>query len=85
MPAASPLVAVERRGNEVEVRFGARRYLLPAADVLLLPLANSSMELLAQMLWERLAPALAGSRVDTLAVSVEESAGQRCVYERRLK
>ena len=84
VPAASPLVAVERRGEEIEVRFGVRRYLLPAADVLLLPLANSSMELLARMLWERLAPALAGSRVDTLAVSVEESAGQRCVYERGL-
>jgi 6-pyruvoyltetrahydropterin/6-carboxytetrahydropterin synthase len=84
VPEACPLVEVERRGDEVEVRFDHRRYLLPAADALMLPLANSSMELLARMLWERLAPALAGGGVDTLSVSVEESAGQRCVYEREL-
>jgi hypothetical protein len=39
------------------------------------------MELLARMIWQDLAAGLAGSRVDALAVSVEESAGQRCWYE----
>jgi hypothetical protein len=33
------------------------------------------------MFWSDLAPALAGSRVERLAVAVEETAGQSCWYE----
>ena len=73
-----------RDGEAIEIVCGERRYRFPADDVLLLPLVNTSMELFARMLWEDLAPALAGSRVDSLAVSVEESAGQRCWYEQSL-
>ena len=68
----------------VEVRCGERRYRFPAADVLVLPLANTSIELLARMLWEELAPHLAGSRVESLAIAVEETAGQECWYEARI-
>jgi 6-pyruvoyltetrahydropterin/6-carboxytetrahydropterin synthase len=81
IPAASREIAWAEEGDAVEVRFDRRLYRFPAADVLLLPLANTSMELLARMLWEEIAPQLAGSRVEALAVSVEESAGQRCAYE----
>jgi 6-pyruvoyltetrahydropterin/6-carboxytetrahydropterin synthase len=81
LPAAGPGVAWSRQGGEVEITFGPRRYRFPEEDVLALPLANTSIELLARMLWEDLAEELRGSRVDFLAVSVEESAGQRCVYE----
>jgi 6-pyruvoyltetrahydropterin/6-carboxytetrahydropterin synthase len=81
IPAASREIAWSEEGEAVEVRFDRRLYRFPAADVLLLPLANTSMELLAGMLWEEIAPQLAGTRVESLAVSVEESAGQRCVYE----
>lgn len=84
VPTESPLVAVKVEGDEVEVRFGARRYLLPADDVYLLPAANSTMELIAELLWRRLAPDLAGTPVDTLTVAVEEAAGQRASFERRL-
>jgi 6-pyruvoyltetrahydropterin/6-carboxytetrahydropterin synthase len=77
----------EGQGTEegsVEVRCGERRYRFPAADVLVLPLANTSIELLARMLWEELAPHLAGSRVESLAIAVEETAGQECWYEERI-
>jgi 6-pyruvoyltetrahydropterin/6-carboxytetrahydropterin synthase len=80
LPTESPLVQVERRGGEVEVRYRDRTYRLPAADVLLLPLANTSMELFARLLWQRLAPSLAGTAADRLAVSVGETDGQRCEY-----
>src|ERR1700674_5035955 len=52
-----------------------RCYVFPAADTLLLPLINTSIELLARMLWHELAAALRGSRVETLAVAGEGSAG----------
>ncbi|HKH47720.1 MAG TPA: 6-carboxytetrahydropterin synthase [Thermoanaerobaculia bacterium] len=84
LPAASGRVQWSRDGDAIEVVCGERRYRFPADDVLLLPLVNTSMELIARMLWEDLAPALKGSRVQDLAVSVEESSGQRCWYERGL-
>jgi 6-pyruvoyltetrahydropterin/6-carboxytetrahydropterin synthase len=84
LPAASERLLCTRRGDVVEARLGGRRYTFPAADTLLLPLVNTSIELLARMLWHDLAPELRGSRVEVLAVSVEESAGQRCWYEDRL-
>ncbi len=70
-----------RDGDAVDVRFGERAYRFPAADTCVLPLANTSIELLARMLWHDLAPHLAGSRVEVLGVSVEETAGQECWYE----
>lgn len=84
LPAASDRLQWTRDGDAIEIACGERRYRFPADDVLLLPLVNTSMELFARMLWEDLAPSLAGSRIDALAVSVEESSGQRCWYERPL-
>lgn len=84
LPAASSRLQWSRDGGAIEIACGERRYRFPADDVLLLPLVNTSMELFARMLWEELAPALAGSRVEEMAVSVEEASGQRCWYEQRL-
>lgn len=84
LPAASRRLQWSREDDAIEILCGERRYRFPADDVLLLPLVNTSMELFARMLWEELSPALAGSRVEEMAVSVEESSGQRCWYERGL-
>jgi 6-pyruvoyltetrahydropterin/6-carboxytetrahydropterin synthase len=81
LPAESPGVTWSREGGAVAVRFGARRYLFPEDDVLVLPLANTSIELLARFFWDELAGHLRGSRIATLAVAVEETAGQSCSYE----
>ena len=81
IPGESSRVTWSRQGESLDVRCGERGYRFPAADTLVLPLPNTSIELLARMLWLDLAPHLAGSLVDSLAVSVEESAGQRCWYE----
>lgn len=92
LPADSPRLQWTRDGGDggdgggggdngsIEVRFGTRGYRLPAEDALLLPLVNTSIELLARMVWEEMAPHLRGSRVEHLAVAVEETAGQRCWY-----
>src|SRR4051794_30549015 len=52
LPADSPRLSLVREEGTVEVRFGPRRYSFPAADVLALPIANTSIELLARMFWE---------------------------------
>lgn len=80
IPTENPLVAWERREDGVEVRYGDRVYRFPLQDVVLLPLVNSSMELFARLLWQRLAPFLAATPLRHMAVSVGETAGQRCVY-----
>ncbi len=84
IPGESPRLSWSREGEAIEARCGERTYRFPADDALLLPLANTSIELLARMLWQDLAPHLAGSRVDLLAVSVEEAVGQMCWHEERL-
>lgn len=82
VPAESPRVRWQRGDGSVEVRLDEdRRYRFPEDDVLVLPLPNTSIELLARMFWRELSPHLAGSRVDLLAVSVEETSGQSCWYE----
>jgi 6-pyruvoyltetrahydropterin/6-carboxytetrahydropterin synthase len=85
IPGESGRLECTQEGSALAVRCGERAYRFPAEDTLVLPLANTSIELLARMLWRELAPRLAGSRVETLAVSVEESAGQHCWCEAKLE
>lgn len=81
IPSRSPKVSVAREGEALEVRWGGRSYRFPAAEVVLLPLENSSIELLARLFWDELAGVLRGTKVEELTVWVEETAGQRCAYE----
>ncbi|KAB2962819.1 MAG: hypothetical protein F9K18_09330 [Thermoanaerobaculia bacterium] len=80
LPTESPWLAIRQADGSVECEYAERHYRFPAAEVLLLPLANTSMELLARFAWERLAggPELAG--LDSLAVEIAETAGQSCRY-----
>lgn len=71
-------------GREMEILHDDRRYLLPAREVVVLPLANICMELLAGHLWTEIAPALEGSGVDRMRVEVEETAGQSAAVTQRI-
>lgn len=79
IPVRSAELGIETVGDEMVVRYRARRYVFPAAEVVELPLVNTTIELLAQQLWQGLAPAVAGV-ASQLAVSVEETEGQSCRY-----
>ncbi|MFL6194261.1 MAG: 6-pyruvoyl trahydropterin synthase family protein [Thermoanaerobaculia bacterium] len=85
IPGESPRLTWTREGDSIDVRLGERAYRFPAEDTLVLPLANTSIELLARMFWTDLAPGLAGSRVENLAIAVEETAGQSCWYEAEIQ
>ena len=89
LPERSNLLEIDEVDGAVEVRFGTRSYRFPADEVVLLPLVNVSMELLARMLWKKLADDLAGSSrsavttagaLASLSVEVEETEGQSCRY-----
>jgi 6-pyruvoyl-tetrahydropterin synthase len=70
-----------------EITFGERRYRFPVSDVVALPIENTTAELLAEWIAERVATALlAGGHttIERLAVDVEEMPGQSGGYERDL-
>jgi 6-pyruvoyltetrahydropterin/6-carboxytetrahydropterin synthase len=80
VPQHSPLVRVTAAEGGYEIRYGARLYRLPEADVKTMPIRNTSIEELAAWFWKMLRPSLAGSPIDALSVEVEETAGQSCIY-----
>jgi len=85
VPAESPHLEIREEGESVEIRFNGRRYVLPAEDVTLLPLANTSIELFAWMIWRQLAGEIANQPVEAMAVEVAETSGQSCIYRGRLR
>lgn len=88
VPAESSALQVAPKdgGESLEFRCGERTYRLPAADVLLLPLVNTSIELLAEHLWRELAveARACGRGLTDLSVEVAETAGQSCRYRAAL-
>jgi len=80
LPKESPWLEVVDGDEAVEVRFAERVYRLPAAEVVRLPIANTSMELLARFFWQALAAGLAPDRIRSLSVEIAETDGQSCAY-----
>ena len=84
IPAETDRLEISRSDGLVDVRFGGRAYRFPEDDVVLLPLVNVSIELLARLLWGDIVPSVEDAPVEELAVEVEETPGQSCVYRARL-
>jgi 6-pyruvoyltetrahydropterin/6-carboxytetrahydropterin synthase len=82
----SPLLKVRRSAAGCEVRYKNQRLLLPRQDVILLPIANTSTELIAEYLAGRLRRRIQQefpqARLSVIEVAVEESRGQRGVFRR---
>jgi 6-pyruvoyltetrahydropterin/6-carboxytetrahydropterin synthase len=80
----SPVLKVRKRAKEVEVRYKQQKLILPKQDVILLPLANTSTELLAEHVAERIRRQVRqqfrGAKIRALEVGVEEARGQRGYY-----
>jgi 6-pyruvoyltetrahydropterin/6-carboxytetrahydropterin synthase len=78
LPADHPSIRLVTGQEEVEVGFGQRRWTFPRSDCLLLPIPNTTTELLARYLGERLLDELAsrtGRRPSLVRIEVEESPG----------
>lgn len=84
IPRLAPGLNLNEQADSVEVEFADRRYRFPRADLALLPLENSSIELLSRWLWESLAPVLQGTPATEMTLWVEETAGQSCGYTAEL-
>jgi 6-pyruvoyltetrahydropterin/6-carboxytetrahydropterin synthase len=83
LPLENPRITVSTEGASVSVAVdGAPRYVFPRSDCALLPIPNTSVEMLAQLLADRLRAQLdAGGphRLTAIEMEVEENVGQTAV------
>ncbi len=76
LPAQHAAIRVLSQHGEVEVTFAGRRWLFPQDDCVLLSLANTTTEMLAQYIGERLAAAIkASSGMSPARVRIELGEG----------
>jgi 6-pyruvoyltetrahydropterin/6-carboxytetrahydropterin synthase len=82
----NPLIRVEETPAAVRVRYRDREWVFPREDCVLLPIENTTAELLARYIAGRLLEDLQshhGYRPEVLRVEVEENIGQSAMYELR--
>jgi 6-pyruvoyltetrahydropterin/6-carboxytetrahydropterin synthase len=84
LPLENPRIRVTTEGETVAVAVdGAPRYQFPKRDCALLPIPNTSVEMLAQLLADRLRAQLDAAgphRLTAIEMEVEENVGQTAVY-----
>ena len=86
LPTDHPSVRVAAEEEQVEVTFAERRWVFPRSDCLLLPIANTTTELLSRYLGQRLLEELAlrtGRRPALVRIELEESPGFSAVCQLR--
>jgi len=86
LPTEHATIKVATQDNEVEVRHGERRWVFPTSDCVLLPVANTTAELLARHIGLELLDALEkrlGSRPTDVRIAVDECDGQWGVCDLR--
>lgn len=84
LPTEHPAIRVLARADEIEVAFADRRWVFPADDCLLLPIANTTTEMLAQYVGERLLAALGalgGKMPSRVRIEIGEGGGAGAVCE----
>ncbi len=83
VPMRHPQIKVDVSGEEVEIRFQQRRWVIPRDECRLLPIAQTTAELLAdylaRTLCSRMGAALQGQSL--LRLEVEENFGQWAICE----
>lgn len=86
LPLHNPVVTLSHEGKEIHVRYRDRHWVFPRDDCVLLPIENTTAELLARYIAQRLRDDLAkkhGYVPDVLRVEVEENVGQSATCELR--
>jgi len=86
LPTDHPQIRVMVEGSEVTVTFEDRRWVFPRGDCALLPMPNTTAEMLARHIGLRLQDKLGqwtGSRPAEVRVEVDECFGQSAVWETR--
>jgi 6-pyruvoyltetrahydropterin/6-carboxytetrahydropterin synthase len=86
LPSRNALIKVEEEGPSIRVRYRDRQWLFPRDECVLLPIENTTAELLARWIAGRLAADLQAHHryvPEVLRVEVEETIGQSATVEWR--
>lgn len=84
LPTDHPTISVSEEGEEIVVRFEQRRWVFPKEDCVILPIPNTTAELLARHIGQTLISrfeAMGVSGVSKVVVQVDENHGQWGVCE----
>ena len=84
LPTKNPVIRVEANPEEVQVHFRGKRWIFPREDCILLPIENTTAELLAKYLGNRLLQDLRHLHQfepEVLRMEVEENIGQSATYQ----
>lgn len=87
LPTDHELIKVVAGEREVEATFEDRRWVFPREDCVLLPVENTTAELIARWIGRRLVEVIrekAGAPVESMRVDVEENFGQWATCEIKL-
>jgi 6-pyruvoyltetrahydropterin/6-carboxytetrahydropterin synthase len=84
LPLENPKIQLTEEGESVKVAYeGKPRYVFPKNDCALLPLPNTTVEMLAELLTKRLTSELesmGAKGLTAVEMEVEENFGQSAVY-----
>ncbi|MBI2808083.1 MAG: 6-carboxytetrahydropterin synthase [Planctomycetes bacterium] len=86
LPTRNRVILLEESARSVRVRYKDREWVFPRDDCVLLPIENTTAELLARYIGERLREVLRSTHrflPDVMRVEVEESFGQSASWEWR--
>jgi 6-pyruvoyltetrahydropterin/6-carboxytetrahydropterin synthase len=86
LPTRNPHISVAEEPRSIRVRYREREWLFPREDCVLVPVENTTVELLARYIGQRLLVDLRQQHQfipRVLRVEVEECAGQSATYEWR--
>lgn len=88
LPDQNPLIVLEAQGANIVAHYKDRHYSFPLSDVVLLPIPNTTAEMLARHLCSRARTWLAESgdatHLVSIEIEVEESPGQSAIYRESL-
>jgi len=90
LPLQNPRLQVTEEGDSVHVAYeGTPRYVFPRVDCVLLPIPNTTVEMLAELLTSRLREELAATSdaggITAIEMEVEENFGQSAVFRVSLR
>lgn len=84
LPTQHDKIKVREDQNEVEATFEERRWVFPREDCILLPVANTTAELIAHWIGQQLMTVIgsdAASQIELVQIEVEENFGQWAICE----
>jgi 6-pyruvoyltetrahydropterin/6-carboxytetrahydropterin synthase len=79
IPTSNQLIKVDKQDDSVVVEFRKKRYVLPISNVVLLPISNTTAEMLAKYLLDKIVEELRKLGVEGIQgieIEVEENLGQ---------